>query len=330
MSVEISENIMGLEEAWKRLDDMEAADAAAEVQQSARPGQSSCAKSTTEDGRAAQPENKNTREPNPKSQTQDPKPEATKLDDGKGEQQQQQQPGQKPEDKNLSRYEKARQRQEKSWQEVNAQKEQLKAERLEMDKRTAALEKQQQEFEARRKETEKEFSPEAYDEAAGKFEKAGKFDLAELARAKAAELRKNPPQSAQVRDQAANQQQETARKEWALKAGQDFPELVKQNSSLQVRVAQLFQEEPDLKQHPKGIYLAARLASLEAASAGAVEKDKELVSLRAKVKEYEGLTAPNGEGAATQMPAARSFDQLSDTEQFAELEKLAHETGGLR
>jgi len=227
-----------------------------------------------------------------------------------------QQPG------NKSRYEKARERQSKSWDELNAQKEAFKAEKTEFEQAKAEYEKQ-------RAEAEKEFSPEAYDQAAKKFEEDGKFDLAELAKAKAADLRKNPPKPAESA-QKAKAEQEKQSKEWALKAGTDFPELVKTNSPLQVRVAQLFKEEPDLKSHPKGIYVAARIASLEAAAAGVAEKDKELGTLRARVKELEQLTSPGGGGSAATLPGGeKPFEQKSEDEQFADLERQAIEMGSL-
>lgn len=313
MSVSIPEDLPGVDAANAELDRLMAADDAAEAS-TKKPDESA---TTTEaqaaaDGQIAGQEG--TQAAQEKTDTlaaAEKVADADKAKKPEPKDQKQQEP---------SRYQKARERQEKSWAELNAQKESLKRERDEFDK--ARTEHQQ-----RLKEAEKDFSPEAYERAAEKFEKDGKFDMAEAARERAAELRKNPP---------AKQGENPATREWALKAGIDFPDLAKTNSPLQLRVAQLLKEEPEFKAHPKGIYLAARLASLEdesvkgkAAVASVAEKDKEITTLKGRITELEKLTAP-GHGGAAAIPAAKSFDQKSDEEQFAELQQMAHDTGALR
>jgi len=329
--VETTDNILGIEQGNAELERLMAADAAAEAEQTtAKPGE------TTEDSataaqRAGQtekvestesPESKTTDTPTAASEkTAEQKAAEQKAAEAKAKESPQKnaetaKPGE-------SRFAKAQERQKRSWDELNAQKEALKAEK-------DAFEKERAEHAKAREAAEKEFSPEAYDEAARKFEEQGKFDLAELAKAKAAELRKNPPKSPRENAEIANAEQAKQSKEWALKAGIDFPELAKTNSPLQVRVAQLFKEEPDLKAHPKGIYVAARIASLEAAAAGVTEKDKELGTLRARVKELEKLTSPGGGGSAAAIAAGeKPFEQKSEEEQLAELQKEALELGVL-
>jgi hypothetical protein len=232
-----------------------------------------------------------------------------------------------------TRYEKAKERAERSWQEINAQKEALKTEREAFAKEREQIEQQRREIEERRAKAEAEFSPEQYESAAAKFEAEGKFDLADLAKRKAEDLRRNPPAQRQAQATAA---QESQKREWALKAGQEFPELVQTNSPLQQRVAQIMQGEPDLKQHPKGIYLAARIAHLEAesgkgatAAARASELETNLGLAQARIKELEALTAPGGPGNAAHLSGAKSFEQMSDDEQFAELAREAQEVGVL-
>ena len=311
MSVSIPEDILGLEAANAELDRLEAADAAAGGTAKGAQAATKPEESADPVQRAAQAAEAVT----PAVETVDPakaKPGATaapaKVD-----------PGAAAAAPAESRYAKAVKRQERSWDELNAAKETLKAEREEFDRAKS-------EHEKARAQAEQEFSPQAYEDAAKKFEEAGKFDLAELARDKAAELRKNPPAA----KPAAVDTQEPLRKEWALKAGVDFPEVARKNSPLQVRVAQLLHEEPDLKQHPKGIYMASRLADLEMRAAGVPGKDAELVTLRARVKELEGLTAPGGSTSAVAPAGSQSFEQLSDTEQFDQLNREARELGPLR
>jgi hypothetical protein len=232
-----------------------------------------------------------------------------------------------------SRYEKAKGRLNGSWDELNATKATFQAERETWTKQReaekAALDQERAEFEAERDKAEKQFTPEEYEQAAAKFEKAGKFDLADEAKAMAAKLRKNPP--VKRADRMAGQ-----RKEWAMKAGQEFPDIMKDNSPLQVRVAQIMKAEPDLERHPKGIYLAARIAQLEAKAGESqalttkvAESDKALKTAQARIKELEQLSAPGDGQANNRLPGRKNFEQMSDTEQFQELERQAQEVGAL-
>ena len=328
MSVEIPSDTPGLAEANAELDRLIAADAAPE------PGTAAAA---TEAGKSAtQPADKTAEatragQEKPIESAQDQNlatdtpaaAEKQKAESGK----QKSEDGKTTDGKAAaepSRHEKARQRQEKSWQELNAQKAALAQEK-------ADVQKQREELQAERAKAQTKFKPEDYEHAAEQFEKEGKLDMAEAARARAEQLRKNPPdQAAKAQAEAQTKAEQDARKEWALKAGVDFPEIAKDNSPLQVRVAQLLQEEPDFKTHPKGIYVAARIAALETASASVPAMEKELGQLRAKVKELEGLTAPGGPGGATALPGEKSFDQKSEGEQLQELTETAQAMGPLR
>lgn len=244
---------------------------------------------------------------------------AEKTDDGKG----------KAAAENKSAYAKAQERRDSSWKALNAEKDAFKSERDAFQKEREQFQREREQYQQERTKAEDEFSPDQYDEAAKKFEADGKFELADLAKRKAEQLRKNPPQKGPDKTEAA-------RKEWTLKAGMDFPELAKQNSPLQVRVAQLLKEEPDFSGHPKGIYVAARIASLEneaakyKADAEALpKKDEELKQLKARVQELEALTAPGGEGGAQHLPGAKTFEQMSEAEQFAALQDQARQVGVL-
>lgn len=325
MSVEIRDDLPGIAEASAELERLMASDQAAAE---AKPEDSASPSQTGPDGsRAAQ-----TQEDDTQGQSTDAGAPATaekakvddkaKLDkDGKSVK-----AGTPSQEQSQSRFAKERERQNKSWGELNTQKEALKRERDE-------FERQRQEYQAELDKAEEGFSAETYEEAAKKFEEAGKLDLAEAARAKAKQLREHPDPKAQARKtrlEAAKKKTEDQTKEWALKAGVDFPELAKDKSPLQMRVAQLFQEEPDLKAHPKGIYVAARIANLEAAAASVPGKDKELAQLRAKVSELEKLTSPGGEGGPTNLPGEKPFEQMSGDEQLAQLEQDALQLGSMR
>jgi hypothetical protein len=337
MNVEIPADIQGLDQANAELDRMIAADG----EQTSSTQKQEGSDSATEGQRAAQAEKiENVEDPNslPEKKTDtpaaaEPPANADKAAAEKND------PAKKPDEAKgnepaKSRYQKAQERQEKTWQELNAQKEAFKTEQDSLKRERDEFEAERLKYQTEREEAEKQFTPEQYENAAKKFEAEGKFDLAELAKAKADDLRRNPPAA---REQKAAAATEAQKREWALKAGVDFPEIAKANSPLQVRVAQLFKEEPDMKAHPKGIYLAARLASLEAEAASVstlkaekASQEKELGQLRAKVKELEALTAVGGPGDANQrLPENKNFEQMSDSEQFQELSRQAQEVGTL-
>lgn len=330
MSVEIRDDLPGLEQASAELDrliagEQQDAAAAAAGKNGANEtvddaGSSATDGKSAQDQRAAQTQDGSTKDDKGQSTETKAGTPATadkaKQDAEKG----------KPQDQSQSRFAKERERQTKSWSELNTQKEALKREREEFDR-------QREEYQAELDKAEEGFSAETFEDAAKKFEEAGKLELAEAARAKAKQLRENPDPKAtsrKARLEAAKKKTEAQNKEWTLKAGVDFPELAKDKSPLQMRVAQLFQEEPDLKAHPKGIYVAARIANLEAAAASVPGKDKELAQLRAKASELEKLTSPGGEGGPTNLPGVKPFDQMSGDEQLAQLERDARELGSMR
>jgi hypothetical protein len=276
-------------------------------------GQKPEAKAQKPEGESQQPGKEKTQE----SEKAKPAAEAGQKRDEKG---------QFAKEADKSRYAKVQERLRGGWEELNTSKEALKVERDTFGKEREAFEAEKRDFQAKREAAERQYKPEEYEAAARDFEVEGKFDLAELARQQAAQLRKNPPKA---KDDAAH-------KEWATKAGMDFPELMQDNSPLQVRVAQLLAEDADLKRHPKGMYVAARLASLELeaqkykrAAAGIAEKEQKISDLEKRVKELEGLTAPGGEGGAQQLPGTKTFEQMSEDEKFAELQREARAVGAL-
>ncbi|SRR5579862_541579 len=169
----------------------------------------------------------------------------------------------------------------------------------------------------------------AQEEAKGIRKKAYQEEgNAEDLKAHAGELRKNPPPTQAQRDQ----QLETQRKEWTTKAAAEFPDLAKKGSELQTRVAkslnELWNTDRVLASHPQIIYYVTKLEAAQTAAARVPAMEKELGELKAKVKEYEALTAPGGEGAA-QRPAAG--DQArTDAEERAELGQMAEQVGTIR
>lgn len=324
--VEIPENMIGIEAASAQLAELEAAEAAAVQAQAGKHAQHQAEQSASaalaqQGDRASQSQGKQPKTPDSLSpETGTPAADAASAAANK-EQQTKEQTQQTP--KEPSRYEKARGRQENAWKQINDEKAALKADR-------ERLEASQRAFEEQRKTEEARFTPDQYDKAAEKFEKEGKFDLADLARQRASELRKNPPPSPQQREVMAAQaaQHQAQMKEWWGKAAIDFPSVAKEGSTENQALAGFIKAEPDVLRSPKGMYYAARLVTAEQSAARVPAMEKELGALRARVKELEALTAPGGGGVA-QNPNPKAAPK-SDAEEYAELEALAMGMGTLR
>jgi hypothetical protein len=223
-----------------------------------------------------------------------------------------------------TRYQKSVDRREKSWAELNQEKELFRKAQAELDNSRKALETERKAFESKKAEAEKQrFSVEDYDKAAEKFEADCKFDLADAARNKAAELRKNPPKAASQLDAEKQQQFAAQQKEWFTKAAIDFPSTAKQGSPEHQALQAFVQAEPDVVAHPKGLYYGARLVAAETAAARVPALQKELEQLQARVKEFEALTGPSTPGVPGRVAGDVPWNQKPQGEQLDELEQMA-------
>jgi hypothetical protein len=167
---------------------------------------------------------------------------------------------------------------------------------------------------------------EALKKQAGKNEAIAE-DLAEHAE----RIRRNPPATFTQKAQEFEQ----SRKSWTLKAAETFPELAKDNSAMQVAVANhlnaLAKTDPALMAQPSMIYHVAKLAatelkaqSFQTEAARVPVLVKELGELKAKVKELESLTTPGSSTTAPRYGAASANDEE------AELERMAREMVTIR
>lgn len=307
--------MIGLETASAELDRLMTADAA-----SANSPATTVAPnpSATPEAQRAAPTTEPTAKPNSAST------DTPATTDPQGQQQQTQttpKPGEQPAAKEPTRYEKARARQDNAWKQINDEKAAIKAERERLERDRSELSQRQQQDAA-------QYTPDQYDQAAKKFEEQGKFDLADAARARAAELRKNPPPTPQQQEVLREQQErhQAQMKEWWGKASVDYPEVAKAGSPANAALRTFLAAEPDAVRSPKGMYYAARLVNAETAAARVPGLEQELGALRAKVKELEALTGPG----PTALPAqAGRTAEKSEAEQFADLERQAMEMGPL-
>lgn len=230
-----------------------------------------------------------------------------------------------------SRYEKSRERREKSWQELNSEKELVRTAKSAIDNERKAFEAERKAWqEERAKASKPQFGPEDYEKAAEKWEDEGKFDLAEAARNKAADLRKNPPKPPEAVSAERQQQFLNAQREWYAKAAIDFPEVAKTGTPMHSALETFIKSEPDVVQHPKGVYYGARLVAAEFSAARVPALEKELSELRAKVKEFEQLTGPSIPGVPGQQGREKTWAEMSNEEQLEHLERQAREQHTLR
>jgi hypothetical protein len=220
-----------------------------------------------------------------------------------------------------SKYAREVERQDRSWKAINERKAELDRREAEVAKRDGELRQMAAQAAAPK------FTAEQYAQAADKFEADGKYDLAEAARAKAAELRSNPPAEATAR--AA---QEQARLQEGLDASwrrvkEEMPEALDKSGPLNAALIEFIKAEPDALRHPNGPHLAAQFvkAQLLAKEAGALKAEAE--GLRAKVKELEARTTVPSGGLA-KVPEPKGFNQMTLKEQERELERQYHEEAG--
>lgn len=142
---------------------------------------------------------------------------------------------------------------------------------------------------------------------------AGERGLSRQLKQMADHLRANPDPSAQ---QVA-QQQQAAMKHYTLEAAKQWPDVAKEGSEFQKTMAGHLKAAADAgldpKEFPVLMYHAARLTAAETDAARVPGMEKELVGLRAKVKELEALTNPGGgRTAAQQLPAKTSPKTLEE------------------
>lgn len=182
------------------------------------------------------------------------------------------------------------------------------------------------------------------DRRADKLEEAGKAGEAELERRKASDLReqatgnkhiakqykqfaeharKNPdPTAAQVAQQ--NQQKIQA---YTIEAAKQWPQLAVKDSPFQQAMVRILGEARkaglDENENPALRYHAARLVAAELASARVPDLEKKLGAAQARVKELEAFTAPGGGVGSVQTPSNKSFEELSEAEQEAQLRSQA-------
>lgn len=144
--------------------------------------------------------------------------------------------------------------------------------------------------------------------------------LADLLKARADELRKNPdPTAEQFKAQVERQKQH-----FTMEAAKKWPDIAKEGSEFQKQVIghlkTLEAQRPHLVDDPSIIYDVARLVAAETGAARVPTMEKELGELRAKVKELQALTTPSGGRTAVTDPHKSA---PSEQDEAAEIRAMA-------
>jgi hypothetical protein len=256
-------------------------------------------------------------------------------------------------------------RRDTSWKALNAEKERVRAEQeqFRQEREQFQREREQQAL----KSAKSRYSPEQYEEAAGKMvaeakslelqakglekeaqelEDNGDYKKAEHTRAQAQEMReaaiyqKKSADNAKleakrVREnpdptlQQVQQRNQQALRHYTMEAAKKFPEFAKEGGEFQQKVATELQAGAklgiDANEHPVLMYQAARLVAAETAAARVPGLEKELGELKAKVKDFEVLTAPGGgqDSARRGETAPTKFEDMSPAQQAAHLSQNA-------
>lgn len=178
---------------------------------------------------------------------------------------------------------------------------------------------------------------------ADKLEESGDYANAERARAQAKGLREQAiverSTAKQLKDYAGHlranpsptveqHQAQKARElqHYTTEAAKAWPELAQSGSEFQKRTAAHLNAAAkyglDANENPAIMYFAAQLTHFERTAARVPEMEKELGELRAKVKDYEKLTAPGGGGEASTRPQAQKPASAEDEGEALRAEAL--------
>ena len=249
---------------------------------------------------------------------------STKDPEKKPAEQQQQQDKPKPgEEKPLSKYEAAKQRQDKTWQKINEEKAQLQRDREQLAREREEVARQRQPAKAEPVKDASGYTADEYEAVAEKAIEDGEPDLAKAAYAKAKELRQQ--EAAQASGAPGKAQQERFASEWKadmeghLKAD---PELLKVDSPIAKQLTALFKEEPWLNHIPGGFSKALGVAKLQLQAGKAQGLEVELGKAKAEIARLTKLTSINGGGPAAPS-RTKTFDEMSESEMEATLRRTA-------
>lgn len=246
-----------------------------------------------------------------------------------------------------ARQQKENERYDRNWKKFQEQQEAFKQREAQLAERERRLAEQEQtRTQQRSSEPLKDdagFTAAQYEAAAAKWEKEGKYDLADMANASAKALREQEAKGGSRGEASQPNRQPTAKPEdtprtaeftakWnsnlqELIATPEFADLGNKDSELFKATAKALQSEPRFSLFNDGIKQAARIARLELEAASVPGLRTQLTEANKELDKLRKATSP-GAGGTESRGGNKSFEQMTPAEQEAELKRRAAEEDG--
>jgi hypothetical protein len=230
--------------------------------------------------------------------------------------------------KDLTPYEKARQKREAERQRLNDSWKKLDTEKEEVRTKEQTLKEREEELKRREEAAKKpRYGASDYERLAERYDNEGNADLAEMARRKAAQIREEGEKTVDQQLQQERQRRDEFVKQWRQNQAaleEKHPELKDKDSEFYREGMKVLKEIPQLTWDPNGINHAAEIAQLRLSAKKAETLDEELGEARKEIERLNGLLDP-GESSPHQRGGEKSFDDMSASEQEKFLAKAAAE-----
>jgi hypothetical protein len=262
----------------------------------------------------------------------------------------------KGEQKQDSPEEKARkenERRERSWTEFNRKQEEFKQQRAELERRERELAERERRASAgvteRRSGPVKDasgYTAEQYEKAAAEWDKAGNYEIADLAKEAAKKLRDQEQAAAQrgTGGDRGSEQRHSAPPEqtpgtpefkdkWnghlsELKESDEYKDLGNKESELFKATAGILHQEPRLSMFNDGIRIAAEIASMRIRAGSASALETKLKEANTELEKLRKATTPGSGGGDSRGAASKPFEEMNDAERAVHLKRAAAEVDG--
>ena len=234
------------------------------------------------------------------------KPEEAKVNEGETEENKSEEV--KSETPEASKSQKEDVRRDRSWKSYQEKMEAFKKEQEEWKKtveaKTAEAERIRAEAEAyanqKRKEAEEaslkkdtEFTPEFLLEYADKFEQAGDLEKAKFLRGQARIAAQKQAEYAALQERKRAEGMQKEAQTWMQKVEQEYPEIKDQSSELFKITKDVYSKNGDLRNMPRGLYLATSYAKAKLEASRVPELLKQTEALQKELEQTKKkLTAP--------------------------------------
>jgi hypothetical protein len=225
------------------------------------------------------------------------------------------------ENQKASKAAKEGERREKSWQKLNEEKAALKAEREALEQQKRELEQQRQQREQAQADTPKpNAEADEWDRVAKQLEEEGNAELAGRAKAKAKAARDAVAAETQKQSQAKFVNEWNSHLE---KLTSENPDLQNPETALYKTVAELIKSKPVLSQYAAGISDAVAYAKTKLAADSVAGLQATIAEQKKQIDELNKKLSPSGSFPTPPPAGQKSFEQLSEKEQEAELRRMA-------